>query len=78
MNALVRAIALGVIRNAATAAGAWLVAHGYMAASQSDGWLGSILFLAGLGFTIYDNFAVKSKIETAHATPAAQPLPEGM
>jgi hypothetical protein len=71
MNGLIKAIGLGVIRNAATAGGGWLVAHGYMAANQTDGFLGSVLFLAGLGFTVYDKIVVKKKIAIAASNPTS-------
>lgn len=76
MNELIKAIALGVIRNAATSAGAWLVSNGILDNAGAQSFLGSVLFLAGMGFTIWDKFIVHHKIAEALATPA--PLPQAI
>lgn len=81
-NGLIKSMVLGIARNGAAAAGAWLVTHGYMAQNQMDGWLGSVMFLAALGFTVYDKVKVKQKLVTAVNLPPpivpvtmADPLP---
>ena len=65
---LIQSIALGVVRNIAAAGGAYLVAHGATNASGEQGFVGSVCFLAALGFTAYDKLVVKGKINDAAAT----------
>ncbi|HWE98707.1 MAG TPA: hypothetical protein VG248_02820 [Caulobacteraceae bacterium] len=69
MNGLIRAIGLGVLRNVATAGGAWLIANHVIAQAQLNDFLGSVLFLGGVGFTLYDKFAVQKQVAVALATP---------
>lgn len=75
MNGLIQSIALGAIRTGAASAGAWLVAQGYMQQDSAAGFIGSVCFLAALGFSVFDKIAVKGKIAEAHATDPAAPLP---
>ena len=69
MNTIIKDIALGVVRNAAAAGGAWLVAHGVTNADGAQGFIGSVCFLAALGFTAYDKLVRQRQIGTALATP---------
>lgn len=71
MNGLFQSIILGIVRNAATASGGWMVSQGYLTSNQLQGWAGSIIFLAGIAGTVYDKFAVKSKIATAASNPSS-------
>jgi hypothetical protein len=70
MNDLIKAIALGVVRNGAALAGGWLVSHGVASGADEQSFVGSVCFLAALGFTAWDKLAVKRKIGAALATPA--------
>lgn len=65
MNELIKSIALGVARNGIMAAGGWMANHGYANADQATSFEGSVLFLIGFGFTIYDKFVVDGKIKDA-------------
>ena len=69
MNDLIKAIALGVVRNGAALAGGWLAAHGVASGADEQSFVGSVCFLAALGFTAWDKLVVKGKIATALATP---------
>ena len=70
MNDLIKAIVLGVARNAAALAGGWLVSHGVASSADEQSFVGSVCFLAALGFTAWDKLVVKGKIAAALATPA--------
>lgn len=69
MNGLVQSILLGAVRAMAAGGAAWLVAHGYMTDSSTQGMIGSVLFLATLCFTAYDKFKVNTKIANAAVNP---------
>jgi len=69
MNGLIKAIALGVVRNTAAAAGAWLVAHDVTNGSGEQSFIGSVCFLASLAFTAFDKLAAHKAIQTALMTP---------
>ena len=75
MNGLIKALVLGAVRTFAASSGGWLVLHGYMAQDQTAGWIGSVCFIAALAFSAYDKLRVENKIDQAHATPEAAPLP---
>lgn len=75
MNGLIQSLVLGFVRTASASAGGWLVLHGYMTQDQTAGFIGSVCFLAALGFSIYDKLRVSDKITVAHETPPVQPLP---
>ena len=70
MNELIKAIALGVVRNGAALAGGWLVSHGVANGADEQSFVGSVCFLAALGFTAWDKLVVKRRISAALATPA--------
>ena len=78
MNPLIQAIALGVIRNLAMAAGALMVSDGLINANQQNDVVGSLICLGGVAFTVIDKVKVKDKIAEAHATPADEPLPASL
>ncbi len=69
MYDLIKAIALGAVRNGAALAGGWLVAHGVASGADEQSFVGSVCFLAALGFTAWDKLVVKGKIAAAVATP---------
>jgi hypothetical protein len=71
MNGLIQSIALGVLRTLAASGAAYLVTHGVMTSNQTDGFVGSVLFLGTLAFSAYDKLAVKAKIAGAAANPTA-------
>ena len=68
MNGIVKDIGLGILRNVATASGGWLVANHYMQSGQVNDFMGSVLFLGGLAFTVVDKFAAQKKVAVALAT----------
>ena len=70
MNDLIKSIALGVVRNGAALAGGWLVSHGVASGADEQSFVGSVCFLAALGFTAWDKLVVKRRIAVALATPA--------
>lgn len=67
MNGLFKAVVLGMVRSAAMAGGAWLASKGF-SGDAVQGVEGSIVFLAGFGFSVYDKFVVDAKITTAATT----------
>ena len=71
MYDLIKAIALGAVRNGAALAGGWLVSHGVASGADEQSFVGAVCFLAALGFTAWDKLVVKGKIATALATPVA-------
>jgi hypothetical protein len=70
MNGLMESIILGVLRSIATAGGAYLVSHGVMTSDQTSGFVGSVLFLGGVGFSVFDKLVVKRKLVVTAATGA--------
>jgi hypothetical protein len=70
MNGLIKAIALGAVRNGAALAGGWLVSHGVATGADEQSFIGSVCFLAALGFTAWDKLVVKDKIAAARAAAA--------
>jgi len=72
-NDLIKAMVLGLARNAAMAVGGWLLTKGYLDASTVTGVEGSICCLAAAAFTVYDKLKVHNQVQDALATPA--PLP---
>lgn len=40
-------------------AGAFLVGHGWLAANQEQGFIGSVFFLIGIGWSAYEKLAAK-------------------
>lgn len=71
MDGLVKAIALGIIRSAAMAAGAWLAHKGYVNDSLATNIEGSLICLGSAGFTIFDKFKVDKQVKVALATPTS-------
>lgn len=65
MTPLLQAIALGAARAGAMFAGGWLAQHGLATADQATSFEGSVIFLAGLGFSIADKLIVHGKIADA-------------
>jgi hypothetical protein len=62
MNGLIQAIALGAIRNGVMALGGWFLQHGYATNSQATSLEGSLIFLAGFAFSVYDKFKVHNQV----------------
>ena len=71
MSDLIKAVVLGLVRNGAALAGGWLVSHGVATGADAQSFVGSVCFLAALGFTAYDKLVVHKKIGVALATPGA-------
>lgn len=65
MSGLIQAMVLGVARNLAAAGGTWLLSHGIVNADGAQSFVGSVCFLAALGFTAYDKLVVHGKIQAA-------------
>jgi|FreactTroBogLake_1042271.scaffolds.fasta_scaffold02527_4 hypothetical protein len=65
MNDLIKAMVLGLVRNAAMAVGGWLLTKGYLDASSVTGVEGSLCCLGAAAFTIYDKMKVHSQIQGA-------------
>lgn len=78
MNGLMRAIVVKVLNGVVMAGGGSLVAHGWASSSDATKFEGSVIFLIGFGFHLYDAWKVKAKVEAAHATPPAEPLPPAL
>ncbi len=70
MNGLIKAIALGVVRNLAMALGGYLLSKGWLDANTVTGVEGSICCLAAAGFSVWDKFGVNDKIVAAFNAPA--------
>lgn len=68
MNDLIKSIVLGVVRNGAALAGGWLVSHGVASGGDEQSFIGSVCFLAALGFTAWDKLVVKAKITSAQTS----------
>ena len=68
MNGLLKAILLGFARDGAMAAGTYVTAHGLATAAQAQSLEGSIIFLVGFGFSLYDKFSVQKQVAVAAAT----------
>jgi hypothetical protein len=65
-NAFVRVIVLGIARDGVMAAGGWLTLHGF-SQSNVQGFEGSLVFLVGFAFSVYDKFHVRGLVATAAA-----------
>lgn len=46
----------GFVRHLATFGGGWLIAHGAMTSDQMNGWIGSICFLGGILWSLWDKY----------------------
>jgi hypothetical protein len=46
----------GFVRHLATASGGFLAAHGLLTGSQLSGWTGSICFLGGIAWSVWDKY----------------------
>ncbi len=60
---MIQDILLGIVRHTATGVGGWMMANGYLGcehvsqcSTSVDGWLGSVMFLAGLGWSAYEKY----------------------
>jgi hypothetical protein len=62
---LIANVGMGAVRHFATALGGYLVAQGLADQSQVQPLIGSLMFLAGLGFSAYDKWAAKKKLGAA-------------
>lgn len=61
-NGQISANVLGLVRHLATGSGGYLLAHGIITKDQLSGWIGSVYFLGGIGFSILDKYVATGKI----------------
>lgn len=70
--AMVRAVLLKLVRHGLTAAGALLETHGYLTNSTAEQLIAAAPFVAGMLLSIYDAYAVKTKIQNAEIAGKAE------
>lgn len=68
MNGLLKAVLLGGVRTLAAGIVPTLIAAGVMQQNQTNDFIGSVVFLATVGFSALDKFVVNRKITVAAAT----------
>jgi len=64
---LLAEIASSGARHIATSIGAILVAHGLANMSQEQSFIGSVVFLVGFGFSVWNKQQTKKKLAAAKA-----------
>ena len=61
-DSLLTSVGMSIVRNAASAGAAALVANGLIQSSQTQDLIGSIIFLASMAFSIVEKIMAHKKI----------------